>query len=222
MRTVCLLATLALPTQLSAASFKPYKKCIEDSDRQTKRSAELQKIEKADQDDRIDWEKIYSNPKRSAELQRRDEARRRRVGEIFGEGCFKNAEDYAAAALVYQHGNTPDQYYQAYLWFKRAFELGDLAQERMIPMAIDRYLVTIGHKQLFATQSSLDGPDSKCWCLEQVEGKFPDSERSDSNKLDKALARLKELNAKNPSCPSQQCQMKPLKDTPQGIFPGVW
>ena len=56
-----------------------------------------------------------------------DLIRRKRVGEIFGEGCFKTAKDYSAASLIFQHGDTPDHYYQA-LWANRAVELGDISQ----------------------------------------------------------------------------------------------
>jgi hypothetical protein len=37
------------------------------------------------------------------EMVKNDVLRRKRVGEIFGEGCFSKAQDFAAAALVYQH-----------------------------------------------------------------------------------------------------------------------
>lgn len=222
-----ILATLgfALATLATGAPNPPmYKTCAEDSSRLAKRSSELQKIVKADQDDRENWEDIFRNPRRAAKLQKRDEDRRKRIGEIFGEGCFKEAADYSAAALVYQHGNTADHLYQAFVWFKKAFELGDQTQKRMIGMALDRYLVHIGQKQLFATQASLSAPDSKCWCLEQVELTFPDSRRIENNSLsmEKALEWVKDLNKQHPECPIQQCKEKPLKDTPAGSIVGVW
>ncbi len=93
------------------------------------------------------------------EVQKRDETRRKRVGEIFGEGCFSTSEDYAAAALVYQHGDTPDHFFQTYIWSKRA-------------------VVNTGHKQLFGSQAMRPGPtESTCWCLDQIEKTFPDKRR---------------------------------------------
>jgi hypothetical protein len=76
------------------------------------RSMELQKIVKADQDDR---QKMPLPPS----VLLRDLKRRMRVGEIFGEGCFKSAADYAAAAPVYQHGTTPDHFYQTFIWSQK-------------------------------------------------------------------------------------------------------
>src|SRR5262245_18012013 len=89
-----------------------FKSCQEDHTRQAQRSQELRRLAKEDQDDRqgpydaIDWPKVLV----------RDENRRKRVGEIFAEGCFQTAADYSAAALIYQHGNVPDHFFQAFLW----------------------------------------------------------------------------------------------------------
>ncbi len=77
-----------------------FRSCHNDPEKQFMRSHELQEIVKADQADRqipgskIDWNKVSAA----------DETRSKRVAEIFAEGCFKSAGDYAAAALVFQHG----------------------------------------------------------------------------------------------------------------------
>ena len=106
---------LVTSSGLASENATKYKNCIDDAVRLAKRSSELQRIVKADQDDRENWEEVFRNPRHATRLQRRDEARRREVAEIFGEGCFKDAKDYSAAALVYQHGNTADRYYQAFI-----------------------------------------------------------------------------------------------------------
>lgn len=98
--------------------------CEANRDLQKKRSAELIKIAEEDQSDRagsyesVDWNKV--NP--------RDLERRIQVAKIFAEGCFKIASDYASAATVYQHGKTPDHYYQAFVWANEAVKLGDQSQ----------------------------------------------------------------------------------------------
>lgn len=196
-----------------------FKVCQDDPERQSLRSQELQTLVKEDQDDRqipadqIDWEKVLP----------RDEARRKRIGEIFGEGCFKTADDYAAAALVYQHGNIPDHFFQTYLWAKRAVELGDSSQKRLMAMGVDRYLINIGHKQLFATQASKPTMND-CWCLEELEKTFPDKKRVEL--AQKSLAEMQQwvdsLNKDRPQCKPAKFCSKNLKDSPRGTVPGIW
>jgi len=213
-----LLAGCAVTSHASASTFKP---CYEDKPRLELRSIELSKIVKADQDDREDF--FDKTPEEMQKILKRDEQRRQRVGEIFGEGCFSKAHDFAAAALVYQHGNVPEHFLQAFMWAKRAMELGDASQKRLMALAIDRYLVNIGHKQLFGSQASKPGMTPKtCWCLEQVEASFPDKLRSDiaGKSLKEAFDWLDDLN-KGLNCPKAEC-LKNLKDTPVGTLPGFW
>lgn len=193
-----------------------FKSCLEDSERQTLRSRELQTLVKEDQDDRtppIDWVRVLP----------RDEARRKRIGEIFGEGCFKTAKDYGAAALVYQHGNVPDHFFQTFLWAKRAVELGDASQNRLMAMGIDRYLVNIGHKQLFATQASKPALND-CWCLEDLEKSFPEKMRVElvQKSLSEALQWVDSLNEGKPACRPAKFCAKSLKDSPRGTVAGFW
>jgi hypothetical protein len=134
------------------------------------RSKELRKLVTEDQADR-------TQP-RPQDLLMRDKARRMRIGEIFGEGCFRSAGDYASAALVYQHGNVPDHFYQAFLWARRAVELDGGAHAMMlVAFAIDRYLTNVGKKQLFGSQVVRSTTNPDCWCLQPVEPSFPDSKR---------------------------------------------
>lgn len=197
----------------TSATFIP---CDQDPGRQKLRSKELQDIVDEDQKYRtppVDWSK----------LQPRDEVHRKRVGEIFGEGCFKTAEDYAAAALVYQHGNIPDHFFQTFLWAKRAVELGDPKQKWLMAAGIDRYLTKSGYKQLFATQASKDGSDP-CWCMEEIERTFPEKLRIEYGKKStkEALQWVDSLNEGNSSCkPTPFCR-KGLKNSPAGLVPGFW
>lgn len=195
--------------------------CQQDKARLELRSEELAAIVKADQDDRDEWKKM--SQAEMVEVVKRDVLRRKRVGEIFGEGCFSKAKDYAFAALVFQHGDVPEHFFQTFIWAKRAVELGDTKQKRMMALGIDRYLVNSGHKQLFGSQVSK--PDSKpetCWCLEQVEKTYPDDLRKEfaDQTLAEAFDWLKELNA-GTKCPIAECAT-PLKPTPKGTVPGFW
>lgn len=219
-----LIAALALTNCLGCAHAKAsateLTSCYEHPDQQQARSAELQSIVNADQADRelpydkIDWSKVLP----------RDLERRARVGEIFAEGCFKTAQDFAAAALVYQHGEAPDHFYQAFIWAKKAVDLGAGQEQKWLTAAgLDRYLVRIGQKELFATQYSRDA-GSTCWCLEPVEASFPETKRVEYTKLNlsQALARLNSMNTGQTSCIEVQYCQHPLKSSPAGTVPGFW
>jgi hypothetical protein len=197
----------------------PLKACPSDSQKQTARSNELQEIVKADQADRqlpgdkIDWSKVTPA----------DEVRAKRVAEIFAEGCFKSAKDYAAAALVFQHGLVPDHYYQAYLWSKKALDLGDNTQKLMVANSIDRYLISLGYKQLFGAQSFRNGPHG-CLCLGPTEKEFSDQLRVQISglSLGNRVKSLQESNKYNPACGAVLYCDKKLRTPPHGLFPGIW
>jgi hypothetical protein len=205
--------------QASEASPAQFISCPNDPQKQLLRSNELQEIVKADHEDRkipgnqIDWNKVSAA----------DEVRAKRVAEIFAEGCFKSSNDYAAAALVFQHGTVPDHYYQAYLWSKRALDLGDETQKQMVANAIDRYLINLGYKQIFGAQRFRNGPDG-CHCLGQTELKFPEKQRMKvcGVSLEQRIISLREENKDNPICEKVLYCETQLKSPPKGMFPGIW
>ena len=213
--------SLGVASAAKAQSSSTYVPCLKDISRQESRSKELAAIVQRDQDDRVNWSSM--TPREWAEVLKRDEDRRRRVGEIFGEGCFKTAEDYGAAALVYQHGEVPDHFFQTFIWAKRAVELGDATQNSLIAKAIDRYLINKGQKQLFGTQVDRPGAtEATCWCLAQTEPTFSDRIRKvySAKIRSEVFAWLKELN-QGKTCPNSECS-KPLKPSPKGTVPGFW
>lgn len=196
--------------------------CQGDQARLSARSRELQAIVQADQADRQNWDS-KTDDEMSA-VAKRDETRRKRVGEIFGEGCFAKAEDYAAAALVFQHGDAPDHFFQTYVWAKRAVELGDPSQKRVMAMGIDRYLVNIGQKQLFGTQATKpDTQPGTCWCLQAVQPGFPESlrKRYAGKSYAEALAWVEKMNRGKACAAARECSGV-LKPSLKGSVPGIW
>lgn len=206
----------------SSADLPAYRPCLQDPSRQAARSAELQQIVAADQGERKDF--LHMTSDELMAMAKRDGERRQRVGQIFGEGCLKSAADYAAAALVYQHGDVPDHYMQTFLWAKRAVDLGDESQKSLMALGVDRYLVNVGRRQLFASQANrADTNDPKsCYCLQQVEHSFPDSLRKKyaDRTLKDALVWLKTLN-EGKSCANSECA-ESLAPSPKGSVPGFW
>lgn len=193
--------------------------CHLDKSRQEERSKELELMAKQDADDRVDY--FTKTTKEIQEATRRDAERRKRVGEIFGEGCFSKAKDFSSAALIFQHGDVADHYFQAFIWAKRAVDLGAKDQKKLMAQAIDRYLTTIGHKQIFATQYYKEGTNT-CFCLQQVERSFSDQNRKSiyGKTIAESLNLIKDIE-KNKRCPIKECD-KPLKSTPKGSIPGLW
>jgi hypothetical protein len=219
---ICLM--LAISVANVAFAEEPYKLCKDDLARLEARSKELQEIVNADQDERTP-EKFKEWAKIGSQVKNRDLLRRKRVADIFAEGCFSKAADYAAAALVFQHGDTPDHFFQTYIWSKRGMELGDEKQGQMLANGIDRYLVNIGHKVLFASQAYRDEKTANsCWCLNPVEKTFPDKKRIEikHRNYKEALAWLDDLNEHRKDCPREECKGMDVKATPKGTVPGLW
>lgn len=218
-KNLVLLFSIFTSTATMANNSPTPQSCFTNPYLQKQESERLQKLAAEDQADRqgsaegIDWSKVTP----------RDIQRRIDVAEIFARGCFASAADYAAAATVYQHGDTADHAYQTFLWSKRAVDLGDLSQKWWLAAGLDRYLVRIGQKQLFATQYSKHHSDP-CWCLEQVEETFSDVRRKEFVKksLNQAVDFLKELNKNTSSCANVKYCSAPLKPSPVGTVPGFW
>lgn len=116
---------------------------------------ELIAVSRADQDDRdgsISWPAVNQ----------RDKVRREKVSAMLAAGKVRTARDYYNAALVFQHGETPDDYAMA---FSLATISRKLAPEHPAPKwlfaaTFDRYLVSRNMPQWYGTQSKapVDGP----------------------------------------------------------------
>lgn len=195
-----------------------FRTCLDDSAHQARRSQELKQLEEQDQADRkgpfesIDWEKVRP----------RDLERRIRVAAIFAEGCINSAADHGYAALIYQHGDSPGHFYQAFIWANKAVQLGDDSKRWLTAAALDRYLVKSGQKQLFGTQFGMNA--AKNWCLEPLEKSFPEARRFEYLKMNLRESIAIFLNFySSPLTPEdvQNCSTQ-LIDTPLGSVPGFW
>jgi len=199
--------------------------CQTDAKLQGLRSKELQSLYQGDQDDRKEIEAHLDRKwpmKMMQKMAKNDANRRRRVADIFAEGCINSAADYAAAAMVYQHGIAPDHFFQTFLWSKRAVELGDPTQKHLMALGIDRYLMNINQKQLFGSQAKKLNNDDTCWCLWPVEPTFPSAKRAEylGQSVDQKMSWLKDINGKN-QCPVAECKVD-AKPTLSGFVPGFW
>jgi hypothetical protein len=126
-------------------------------------NTEMQDIVDVDQADReptlqeIDWSVVGP----------RDAARRERVRVLLDAGELRTANDFASAALVFQHGATSDDILLAHVLAMTAVAEGHGASRRLAAITLDRYLGHIGQPQIFGTQfSNKDISDARGWTLE--------------------------------------------------------
>jgi hypothetical protein len=125
----------------------------------------------------------------------RDRARLLRVKEIIAAGGLKTAMDYFIAAMIHQHGSTPDDFLAARPLALRAVELDptNTRAKWLVAAAQDRYLLSIGKPQIYGTQfKKIEG----VWHLEPIdETAVTDEERAKWNvpTLAEAKRRAKEM-----------------------------
>lgn len=177
------------------------------------RSAELKALADADQKDR-------PNNVLAEGATGRDLVRRKRVAEIFAEGCLRTGADYENAALVFQHGSDPDHFLQTYIWASRAVALGDSDAQGLISCGIDRYLESVGRKQIYATQAF--STDGGCNCLWPVEKTSTDDDRRliGAKTLAEQFKWIDGMNAGKLCGPAAECDVA-ADPTPKGSLPGV-
>ncbi|MEP6601493.1 MAG: hypothetical protein ABJB49_06725 [Nitrospirota bacterium] len=126
-------------------------------------SAELKQIYEADQKDRegsvggIDW-KVVSP---------RDAARRKRVRELISEGGVRTGKDYERTAMVFQHGDTPEDILFAHVLAVTALGKGNVGARWLAAASLDRYLHRLGQPQIFGTQfTNKDVSSKEGWTMD--------------------------------------------------------
>ena len=104
----------------------------------------------ADQDDRTgtDAELIT----RWSDVERRDSERREEVRRLIEAGEVRTGLDHYHAAMVFQHGDTADDYRLARDHAREAVDLGYERARWLAAAAHDRYLLSIGQPQHYGTQ----------------------------------------------------------------------
>ena len=113
-----------------------------------KDNVELKRLRDEDQADRnsenIDWSMVGP----------RDQARLKRVKELFAANALRTANDYYRAALVLQHGSAPEDFLQSHELCVAAMMKGRTDKETawLAAAAEDRYLMKLGRPQRFGTQ----------------------------------------------------------------------
>ena len=114
-------------------------------------------------------------------MRERDAQRRQRVNELLAQGRVSAPDDYFHAALIFQHGDTLEDIWQAHELARRATEMGATASmgyrdsRWLAAAALDRWLMYQGKPQKYGTQFV---PDGKRWRLWDVDPDTTDAERT--------------------------------------------
>ena len=119
-------------------------------------NTEIAAIFAADQADRqqlgnIDWAVV--GPK--------DAARRTRVRRMLDEGLLRAADDYYYAAMVFQHGEAPEDYLSAHAMAMAAQAAGRPDAAWIAAATLDRFLHNVDRAQIFGARSMSVGPASR-------------------------------------------------------------
>ena len=154
-------------------------------------NTELHTLFEEDQADRRNWE--HFNQDQLLQVRQRDVVRRQRVEELVGSETLHDPEDYFYAAMVFQHGETLEHYWQAHALAKRGAELGHHASRCLAAVAYDRWLLHQGKPQKYGTQYiSKEGR----WVLYEVDPSTSDRQRAEWNvpPLKQSLQRAEDMN----------------------------
>lgn len=85
-------------------------------------------------------------------VDRRDAERRREVDALVARGALRTAADHYHAAMVLQHGSDSTAYRRAHTLAATAARMGHVPARWLAAAALDRYLLSTGRPQHYATQ----------------------------------------------------------------------
>lgn len=156
-------------------------------------SLELKEIFEADQDDRKNLRNKETNRET---IKLKDEARLKRVEELYANGLLEKADDLMNAAMIYQHGDKPEHYKKAFELANKASGLGHPRGKKFSALAEDRYLLKIGKPQIWGTQFIKHSADG-AWMIKEP---FDRDAKTDEERKEMDLPNidesLKEMNSR--------------------------
>lgn len=98
------------------------------------------------QSQQVDWKTVT----------RSDADRREATRKLMDAGALHTGRDFEEAAFVFQHGDSPQDYLLAHTLAMIAASKGDPTAIWIASATLDRYLQSIGQKQIFGTQFKRD------------------------------------------------------------------
>jgi hypothetical protein len=137
-------------------------------------NAELQALFQAHRQERIDQPRL-GTPQYTA-MRQHDHQRRIRTATIIAEGGATTADDFYHAALLFQHGDTPEDAWQAHTHALQAMTLGHPKARWLAAAAYDRWCMHRGKPQRYGTNYVTDGVRHRLW---DVDPATIDTERAE-------------------------------------------
>ena len=90
------------------------------------------------------------------EYYRHGDARRAEIRKLLEKGKTTSGEDFSDAALIFQHGQTPEDFLFAHVLAVEALIRGGSADKWIAAATLDRYLQAVNRPQVFGTQYPSD------------------------------------------------------------------
>nr|BBH87857.1 hypothetical protein KTC_26080 [Thermosporothrix sp. COM3] len=112
------------------------------------------------------------------QLRENDAKRRQRVTELIAQGALQAPEDFYHAAMIFQHGETLDDIWQAHELAQKSASLGFARARWLIAASLDRWLMYQGKPQKYGTQFTSNGTRYRLW---DVDPATTDAERQEYN-----------------------------------------
>lgn len=153
----------------------------------------LEALYESDQEDRlvtnIDWSKVSI----------RDKQREARVYQLLDSNKVTTSDDYANAAMIFQHGNDTIASRMAVNLMRKAVELDSTRNKWLLAAAIDRDLMRRKKPQVYGTQYTKNEADEP-WRIYKLDStKINDSQRREYGveTLSEQREKLRRMNKKN-------------------------
>lgn len=141
-------------------------------------SAEIERLFKEDQLARCDFTFFMKDK----ELIRNADKIRRSQIEVLLKSPNRLAKDYYYAAMIFQHGETTEDFLKAHHLAQKAHELGEPLAKWLIAASYDRWLKSQGKAQKWGTQLELDSQTNK-WVIGEVDCETTDKQRAEMDVL---------------------------------------
>ena len=85
-------------------------------------------------------------------MEKHDRERRMRVHQLLAAGSVRTGQDYFFAALIFQHGEIPEDYLLAHVLALTAAYKGNRNGRWLAAASLDRYLLAVSRQQIYGTQ----------------------------------------------------------------------
>ncbi|MDF1695563.1 MAG: tetratricopeptide repeat protein [Saprospiraceae bacterium] len=109
-----------------------------------------------------------------------DSIRRQTVYNFMKNNTLKTSNDYQNAALILQHGKDSSDFRQAVELMEKSIALNPYADKWLLAATTDRYLLSIGKKQIYGTQyQKLRNKESKWQIMDIDPTQITDAQRAE-------------------------------------------